>query len=362
MQNHEPIKVPKWKRITLPETLFRIKEKNKQSQVNAVATSLEHLLLMPFKEAEAQGLITTSDRLEDRAQKHLGQPFIDYTNEQASSGYYIVSKNRSFVTERVQIQTVLSGDHVENHLILAREGSKLTVFMDYSESDGGSGAHHYGITRVVAQKGSEVTLVKAQRLGTEAVFMDQCFISAAEGAKVALIDVQMGANTKGIAYEAFLEAPRADVTLKSLYYGEKNEQLDLSFTMRHFGKHTTSEILSKGVLDHEAKKVFRGNLIFETGSAQSVGREREYVMLLSENVKSDAIPALLCSEDDVVGEHAASVGQVDQMKLFYLMSRGLSEAEAKKLVIKAAFEEIFAEIPDDGLKNKLLADLDGRIG
>ena len=131
--------------------------------------------------------------------------------------------------------------------------------------------------------------------------------------------------------------------------------------MRHFGARSESKILSKGALSGNSKKTFRGNLIFETGSAQSVGREKEVVTLLDERVRTDSIPALMCSEDDVIGEHAASIGQLDADKIFYLMSRGFSFESAKKLVIKASFEEILATLSDDTLKASIEASLDRRL-
>ena len=131
--------------------------------------------------------------------------------------------------------------------------------------------------------------------------------------------------------------------------------------MRHFGAKSESHILSKGALSGNSKKVFRGNLFFETGSVQSVGKEKEVVVLLNDKIKSDSIPALLCSEDDVIGEHAASIGQLDHEKLFYLMSRGLSLEAAKRLVIKASFEEVLMTIGDDGLKSSIEEALDRRL-
>jgi Fe-S cluster assembly scaffold protein SufB len=137
--------------------------------------------------------------------------------------------------------------------------------------------------------------------------------------------------------------------------------LDLSFTANHMGKKSESDILGKGVLSGQARKVFRGTLNFVDGSAQSVGKEEEIVLLLSEKVKADSIPALMCQEDDVIGEHGASIGQLDEEQLFYLMSRGLPESEAKLLVIASGFREILEGITDEKLRLKSLDAIDRRI-
>jgi Fe-S cluster assembly scaffold protein SufB len=109
------------------------------------------------------------------------------------------------------------------------------------------------------------------------------------------------------------------------------------------------------------KKVFRGTLDFKLGSTQSVGKEEESVLLLSETVKSDSIPALMCSEDDVIGEHGASIGQLDEEQLFYLMSRGIEEHQAKLLVIASALKTWMEDIEDDQFREKVLTALDGSI-
>ena len=83
--------------------------------------------------------------------------------------------------------------------------------------------------------------------------------------------------------------------------------------------------------------------------------------LLNDEIKADSIPTLFCSEDDVIGEHAASVGKVDEAKLFYLMSRGLSENRAKKLIVESSFRPIMDNIDDEKLRDKLFDELERRI-
>jgi Fe-S cluster assembly scaffold protein SufB len=131
--------------------------------------------------------------------------------------------------------------------------------------------------------------------------------------------------------------------------------------MKHIGKKTTSTILSKGSLQKDSHKVFRGNLVFEKGSTGSVGKEEEFVMLLNEKLKSDSIPGLFCKEDDVIGEHAASVGQVDKNKLFYLMSRGFSEPEARKLMIRSAYEEVLVKMKIGEVSEVVSQEINERI-
>lgn len=113
-------------------------------------------------------------------------------------------------------------------------------------------------------------------------------------------------------------------------------------------------------MDH-GTKVFRGNLDFKRGARHSKGVEEEYVVLLDPTVKSHSIPALLCDEDDVQGEHAASAGQINENQLFYLMSRGLNERESKKLIVEASFRPILDKLPLEDLRETINKEIDRRL-
>ena len=78
-------------------------------------------------------------------------------------------------------------------------------------------------------------------------------------------------------------------------------------------------------------------------------------------IRDSSIPALLCDEDDVEGEHAASAGQIDENRLFYLMSRGLDEREAKKLIIEASFRPVIEKIPLENLRKLISNEVDRRL-
>ena len=118
---------------------------------------------------------------------------------------------------------------------------------------------------------------------------------------------------------------------------------------------------TKGVLLDNSKKEYKGTIDFKKGSKDSEGNENESVILLSEDAKNVSIPILLCNEDDVRGSHAASAGRIDDKKMFYLKSRGFSEIEAKKIIIKASFSKIIEKIGDVKLQNRIFEEIDRRI-
>lgn len=360
------IETPVWNRVALPNRLFP----TTYSEVNATLTSSsDKVAIVPFETyVDSEQAI---EWLEECSKKNLGKAFIHYINGFYNTGYVIKSTSKALEPPLVKLKYQFGKDGqplVDNHLIVAEAGARLDLVLDYhmaedldSDKDESQYAVHYGITRIVARPGSHVRVFKLQRLNDISQHFDQVFTSVAEGGLVDIYDVQMGSQFKAISYETDLEGRHSEANIKNIYFGDQNSRSDLSFTMNHFGKKSNSSILSKGALDTNALKVFRGNLFFNTGASQSVGKEEEFVMLLGDTIKSDSIPALMCSEDDVIGEHAASVGQVDQNKLFYLMSRGFSEKEAKKLVIKASYEEILSNVPYASFREIVSEEVDRRV-
>lgn len=353
-------KVPKpsWKRAKLPENLFELAS---DTTTITLGVEGEESLLVPFDTWLGSDAFKAEYLVETTANKHLGDAFLDFNIGHASHQYVIETNPRSRETQKVKLSFNHQGTLVDQYVIIAHEGTKLDVVIDYKTDKALANNQHYGLTRVIAKRGSHVRLFKIQQLDASDNQFEQIFAHSEEGANVEVLNVELGAGFKAVAFEGNLNGRHSRAELKSLYYGEKDQQLDLSYTMNHKGPQSESIILSKGALDDSAKKVFRGNLFFETGAKQSVGKEEEFVILLDKGVKSDSIPALMCSEDDVIGEHAASVGQLDGEKLFYLMSRGFSELEAKKMVIKASFEEVLMTLEDKALKTEIEQALERRL-
>jgi Fe-S cluster assembly protein SufD len=357
------LEVPKWKRAPLPEGLFEQPVAKSQLKIECEHAKVK---INPMK-----ALFINPDYLDYQVfwqaqgthQKSLGAKFESYVSGFSQDAILIVSNARTFEMPKVRLDYFLSEanhNYLIEQLIVVEAGCKLEVILDLSSKDE-SDLNYFGKTKIVAKAGSQVKVVKIQRLSKNAHAFDMNLSFVEEGGQLEVVDLQIGADYKAISYESELLGKHSRSQMKTAYYGESDQKLDLSFTMTHSGKQSESFILAKGALSEHSQKTFRGNLFFSTGASESVGREQEFVTLLSPNVKSDSFPALMCSEDDVVGEHAASIGQVDTETLFYLMSRGLAELEAKRMIIKASFEEIIREIGDDTLQSLVMEEVDRRL-
>ncbi len=283
----------------------------------------------------------------------LGDYFVNYSEAHYKNGLHVTSSGSDIESEPLHIKYVMNSDStiVESQFFDILPSDNMTVILNY-QSDGGNGIHH-GITRFHAKAGSRLNVVRFQNLNRDTNFFDTMYFQVDEGAEVKFYDCQLGAGYKAVSVQADLKSRHSSFEVYCAYLGFENDYLDLSYIAKHHGSPTTSKILAKGALDGNAKKVFRGTLDFQRGSSQSVGQEDEFVLILDPRAHSDSLPALMCQEDDVIGEHAASIGRIDADQLFYMMSRGLPYKDAYLSLIKASIYEIFDSIPNDELKEDI---------
>jgi len=232
---------------------------------------------------------------------------------------------------------------LDYNVILADQFSKITIIMDYN-SDKNDNLFHNGVTKVIAKTGSEVNIIKLQRMYDSSFNFDSNIAIVEGDAKVNWYTIEIGSFLSATDFTTYLEERGSEGTLKSLFLGDGKRKLDMSYKMIHLGPNSNSDIKSHGALKDEAYSVFRGNLDLKRGSKRSIGSESQTVLLLDKNVRCDALPVLLCEEDDVKASHSASAGQIEENKLYYLMSRGLSLVEAKKLIIEGSFRPMLDQI------------------
>ena len=117
----------------------------------------------------------------------------------------------------------------------------------------------------------------------------------------------------------------------------------------------------KEFLIGNCKKNFKGTIDFKKGCKKAKGNENEFFLLLSNKACSIALPMLLCTEDDVEGNHSTASGKVDNKALFYIMSRGLNYKQAIKLIVKANFNKILQRIKNEEIKEEVIQEIERKL-
>lgn len=292
------------------------------------------------------------------SEKHFNKnqiELMEYMNHSKNASLYIHAKQNESIISPISISYTLDDKNrylLDENIIIAEEGSELTILLDYKSEKEGSFIHG-SITSLFAKKNSKIHLIQVQLLNDESLHFDQILGYVCDGASIDVTQIELGASKNYVGSEVILANDSASYENQTIYLGTDNQMIDMNYLAKHYGKQSKSKMIAKGCLDDESQKTFRATIDFKRGCNASTGEELEETLLLSPKIKNKSVPIILCEEEDVSGVHAANIGNLKESQLFYLMSRGLSDEEAKQLLIRSRLQSIYEHVPNDGLKSEI---------
>lgn len=240
--------------------------------------------------------------------------------------------------------------------ISGAEGSGLTVFEDLRSS-----ARLAADTEVSLSAGAKLRLVQLISADKGALIRSAVTAKLAENASLELVQALIGGGDIYSDSRAELEGDGAALRADIGYLGKDEQKIDVNLVANHYGKRTKSEIEADGALRDSAEKVFRGTIDFKTGSADSVGDEKETVLMLGENVVNKTVPLILCAEENVQGNHGATIGELDEATLFYFASRGIDKKQAEDMLARAAIERVSRLAHEKDIEETIVAKLNEEL-
>jgi Fe-S cluster assembly protein SufD len=158
-----------------------------------------------------------------------------------------------------------------------------------------------------------------------------------------------------------LKGDGSQTETKTVTVGRGEQKQNFTSQVFHYGKNSDSNILNHGVMRDSASAIYNGVTKIEHGAQKANGEQTQRVLMLSEKARGDANPILLIDEDDVTAGHAASVGKVDALQLYYLMSRGISRADAERLIIHGFLAPVVEELAIDSVKERLVEVIERKV-
>lgn len=221
--------------------------------------------------------------------------------------------------------------------------------------------YHNGKIRVIAGNNVKANVTIINFLNKQSTNFDSIENEIKDNATLNYTVVDIGGKYSITNYYSNILGKEAKNDIKTIYLGTDNQIKDINYIAELRGQKTNMEMDLQGALKDNSKKNFKGTIDFKKGSKKAKGHENEACMMLSEKAKSLALPMLLCTEEDVEGEHSTSSGKADEKELFYIMSRGLSKNEAIKLMVKAKFYDIIERIQEENLKTEVIEEIDRRL-
>ncbi len=197
----------------------------------------------------------------------------------------------------------------------------------------------------IADEGERASVV----IGTRAVL--------GASARFELGEVAAGAALYRHDVDATLAGEQAELIVRGCTMVTKRRHADISIDARHRAKNTRADIVWRGLADQRGHAIFAGQLIVEEGADGADAALGNKNLLLSPHAEIDTRPVLEIYADEVKAAHGATVGRLDERSLFYLRSRGIPEAEARRILQLAFAREPLLQLMDAQLRDAALGAL-----
>lgn len=217
---------------------------------------------------------------------------------------------------------------------------------------------------IVVEDGAHLTVISVHEFADDAVYLASHFATVGRDATFKHIVVSLGGKVVRVNPSVHLSGEGADGELYGLYFADAGQHLEQRVYMHHKGANTRGRVNYKGALQGEgAHTVWVGDVLIGHDAAGTDSYEQNRNLVLSEGTRADSIPNLEIETGDILGAgHASATGRFDDEQLFYLQARGITEPEARRLVVLGFLSEIVQKIGQDDLQKRLQAAIEAELG
>lgn len=233
--------------------------------------------------------------------------------------------------------------------IVAASNSTFSIALSL-DSDADAPAFMGSTMRVFAGAGARVDITVYLTASDAVTCVEDSGFVLDKDARVSVRHVVLGGGFTATGLAADLRGDRSRIDVDTSYLASGTQQRDFNYIIRHRGRKTVSNMDANGVLTGTSKKCLRGTIDLIHGAKGAEGNERETVLLASKGVDNKTVPNILCDEDDVAGNHGATIGHVRPDQLFYAACRGLSQEQAEALFLSAKLEDAALRAPNDAVR------------
>ena len=246
-------------------------------------------------------------------------------------------------------------------VVEAEEGSRFTVIEDLSSAAPDAIAYTNAVVELFVHAGAKVEYVSLQNLSRETWHFGRHRALLERDAELDWVIGGFGSKRGKVWVENDLAGPGATSRVTGAYFADGDQHLDYDTFQEHIAPNTESDFAFKGALRERASAVWRGMIRVEEGAQKTNAYQENRNLLLSDKAHADSIPGLEIMANDVRCTHGATLGRVNREELFYLMTRGLTRAEAERLIVRGFFQDVLDRIELEPVREALGAALEARI-
>jgi Fe-S cluster assembly protein SufD len=248
-------------------------------------------------------------------------------------------------------------------VVLVGRGASLTyVHETASPTEAEGQAIHAGTVEISVGDSARLTFVELQNWGEHVWNFTHERARVGRDATLDWIFGAVGSHLTKNFSELDLVGEGSTGRMSGFYVAGGAQHFDHDTQQNHRAPNTTSDLLFKGVLTEHSRSVWQGMIYVAPGAQKTDGYQANRNLILSRHARADSIPGLEILADDVRCTHGATVGQLEEEPVFYLMSRGLPRPEAERLVVDGFFAPIMQRIPFEGVRERFGRMIDSKLG
>jgi len=242
--------------------------------------------------------------------------------------------------------------HLSHLIIYIDEGASATYVHEAASPDEEGASMHAGIVEITVADRANLRFVELQSWGNQVWNFSHERAVIGRDANLDWVFGAVGSRLTKNFSDLDLAGVGAAGKMSGFYFADGNQHLDHDTQQNHLVPNTSSDLLFKGALKGNSRSVWQGMVYVASGAQKTDGHQANRNLLLSKNARADSIPGLEISADDVRCSHGSTVGKIDPEPLFYLLSRGIPEADAERLMVEGFFDPIMQRIPFEGVRDR----------
>ena len=289
----------------------------------------------------------------------------------ATDGAAICLADNSVLDKPLYILQVSNQNNALRHGFMLGENAQANI-IEHFISTGEERALSNAVTAVILKAGASLEHTRLQQEGKKQSHVARVEVKQFRDSSYTFHGVELGGILSRSDVVVDLMASGASCSLNGLFVLDGRQHVDHHTRVDHKAPHCTSRENYRTVLDGRSHGVFNGKVVVHKGATKTDSSQSNGNILLSKHAEIDTKPELEIYNDDVKCAHGATVGQLDDKQLFYLRSRGISEAAAQELLTFAFADEVLAAMSNQVVRSYVEkeafaklphgADLDGLLG
>jgi Fe-S cluster assembly protein SufD len=257
--------------------------------------------------------------------------------------------------------TVEGGTLFWRLLVVAEEGARFSLIEEYVSASPDLIGYSNAVAEVFVDQGAKFEYVSIQSLSKETWHFATHHATVGRDAELDWVAGGFGSKKGKIRIQNDLAGVGATSRVTGAYFSDGQQHLDYDTFQEHIAPSTTSDFAFKGALRDEATAVWRGMIRVEEDAQKTNAYQENRNLMLSDDAHADSIPGLEILANDVRCTHGSTTGRVDREQLFYAMARGLTRAEAERLIVRGFFQDVLDRIELEPVREALGAALEARI-